>query len=169
MIGVNGTTGPIAFTVGDDVTPPAGLAVTGASANQTLVPDANIVFGGAGANRTLTLTPAAGLTGSATVTVTVTDGDLQTASDSFLVTVINCGGCTPVVQSQGAALGTWSIGQVEIPLSATGGSGTAYTWSVFGSLPPGISIRTDLPSLFPGTASAGLIGIATMPGLYTSR
>jgi hypothetical protein len=39
------------------------------------------------------------------------------------------------VQSQGPNFGTWSIGQIETPLSATGGDGT-YAWSVVaGSLP----------------------------------
>ena len=33
--------------------------VSGSSSNTTLVPNANIVFGGAGANRTVTVTPAA--------------------------------------------------------------------------------------------------------------
>ena len=52
----------------------------------------------------------------------------------------------PVFQSQGPDFGTCSIGQVETPLSATGGDGT-YTWSVVdGSLPPGLALRTDMPS-----------------------
>ena len=62
--------------------------------------------------------------------------------------------------------GTFSIGQLETPLVASGGDGT-YTWSVpAGSLPPGVSVRTDAPSWFPSNASAGLIGVATTPGTY---
>ena len=52
----------------------------------TLVPLANIVLGGSGANRTVTVTPAANQSGTATITVTVSDGTL-TASDTFLLTV----------------------------------------------------------------------------------
>ena len=53
----------------------------------TLVPDANIVFGGAGANRTVTVTPAANqIGGPITITVTVSDGT-ATASDTFMLTV----------------------------------------------------------------------------------
>src|SRR5262245_8736531 len=53
---------------------PAGtLALTGGSSNPTLVPLGNIAFGGSGANRTVTVTPAAGQSGTATITVTVTD------------------------------------------------------------------------------------------------
>ncbi|MCX7804692.1 MAG: Ig-like domain-containing protein, partial [Planctomycetota bacterium] len=80
-------TGAIAFTVDDNETPPANLTVTGASSNTTLVPNANIVFGGSGMNRTVTITPAANQYGVATITVTVTDGGGLTASDTFVLTV----------------------------------------------------------------------------------
>ena len=56
------------------------------SDNQTLVPDGNIVFGGSDANRTVTVTPVVDEWGSATITVTASDGAL-TASDSFVLTV----------------------------------------------------------------------------------
>src|SRR6266705_2546284 len=82
--------GPINFTVGDVETPAGSLTVSGSSSNQTLMPDANIVLGGSGANRTVTLTPAAGQTGTATITLTVSDGSLTT-SGGFLLTV-NSGG-----------------------------------------------------------------------------
>jgi len=60
----------------------------------------------------------------------------------------------------------WSIGQVQHALTASGGNGT-YTWSVVGgSLPPGILLRTDVPSYFPSGANAGLIGVATTAGTY---
>jgi hypothetical protein len=85
-IGVNGTTGPLSFTVGDVETAPGSLTVSGSSNNATLVPNGNIVFGGSGANRTVTVTPAVDQTGSATITVSVSDGAL-TASDTFVLTV----------------------------------------------------------------------------------
>jgi CSLREA domain-containing protein len=87
------STGAIPFTVGDAEQSAASLSVSGSSSNQTLVPDANITFGGAGANRTVTVTPAAGQTGTATITVTVDDGQGGTASDTFLLTV-NAAVCT---------------------------------------------------------------------------
>ncbi|MEA3213458.1 MAG: hypothetical protein QOE70_6515 [Chthoniobacter sp.] len=79
-------TGAISFTVGDVDTAAANLTVTRGSSNQTLVPDANIVLGGSGASRTVTVTPAANQSGTATITVTVSDGQLST-SDTFLLTV----------------------------------------------------------------------------------
>ena len=48
--------------------------MTRGSSNPALVPAANIVFGGSGANRTVTITPAANQSGTATITLTVTDG-----------------------------------------------------------------------------------------------
>jgi formylglycine-generating enzyme required for sulfatase activity len=79
-------TGAIAFTVGDDQTAAGLLTLSGSSNNTSLVPNANIVFGGSGANRTVTVTPVSSQTGTATITVTVSDGSLST-SDSFLLTV----------------------------------------------------------------------------------
>src|SRR5258706_12927459 len=57
----------IGFTVGDAETPAANLTVSGSSSVQTLVANANIVFGGTGANRTVTLTPAANQFGTAKI------------------------------------------------------------------------------------------------------
>jgi formylglycine-generating enzyme required for sulfatase activity len=79
-------TGALAFTVGDAQTAAGSLSVSGSSSNTTLVPNADIVFGGSGANRTVTVTPASSQTGTATITVTVSDGSLS-ASDTFLLTV----------------------------------------------------------------------------------
>jgi hypothetical protein len=79
-------TGAIAFTVGDVETAAASLTVSGSSSNTTLVPAAEILFGGSGASRTVTLTPVSNQLGDATITVTVSDGSLST-STSFLLTV----------------------------------------------------------------------------------
>jgi subtilisin-like proprotein convertase family protein len=78
--------GPISFTINDLETAPGSLTVSGTSSNTGLVPNGNIVFGGSGANRTVTVTPAAGQTGSATITVTVSDAALTT-SDTFVLAV----------------------------------------------------------------------------------
>lgn len=81
--------GPIAFTIGDAETPAAQLTVTATSNNQTLLPNANIALGGSGANRTITMTPATGQLGSATVTVTVTDANGYAYVTTFILTVNN--------------------------------------------------------------------------------
>lgn len=79
------STGALPFTVGDLETAVGSLTVSGASGDTILVPTANIVFGGSGANRTVTVTPAAGQTGSTTITVTVNDGT-TTANSAFTIT-----------------------------------------------------------------------------------
>jgi hypothetical protein len=126
-------TAAIAFTLGDVETPAASLTVSGVSSNTTLVPNANIAFGGSGANRTVTVTPAANRFGTTTITVTVTDGDGGTASDSFVLTV-NAVNDLPTVsditnkstnEDTPAAAIPFTVGDVETPagsLTASGGS-----------------------------------------------
>src|SRR5262245_37175969 len=70
---------------------------------------------------------------------------------------------------QGPNLGTWTAGPIELQLRASGGATpNVYTWTLLsGTLPPGISLRSDVPSFFPADADAGLIGVATTPGTFT--
>ena len=82
----NTPTGAIAFTIADPDNPVATLTVTGTSSNAPLVPDANIVFGGSGANRTVIITPVAGQSGTATITITVSDGT-ATGTTTFQLNV----------------------------------------------------------------------------------
>ena len=84
-------TAALAFTIGDAETDPTLLTVTAVSSNAALLPAGGIVLGGSGANRTIVLTPAADANsvrngGTATVTVTVSDGSLQ-ATRVFTLTV----------------------------------------------------------------------------------
>jgi dienelactone hydrolase len=86
----SGTTDPISFTVGDAETPAADLIVGAASSNTSLVPLANIFLNtnnAAPATRYICVTPRPNLTGTTTITLTVTDsGGLQT-NRSFTLTV----------------------------------------------------------------------------------
>jgi len=86
-INEDSSTGSIPFTIGDSETAVANLSVSGTSSNTSLVPNANITFGGSGSSRTVSITPALNQTGSTTIAVTVTDGDGGSANDSFLLTV----------------------------------------------------------------------------------
>jgi hypothetical protein len=79
-------TPPIAFTVGDPETPAANLTVSGTSANPTLLPSANIIFGGSDSNRTVALRPGAGQVGVAPIKLTVSDGT-NTANSLFALMV----------------------------------------------------------------------------------
>jgi hypothetical protein len=107
---------PIAFTVGDVETLAVDLSLSGSSSNQTLVPNANIAFGGTGASRTITISPVAGQIGTTTITVTVTDADGGTASKSFALTVQ-----LPVILvTNGNDAGTGSLRQAIVDVSDGG-------------------------------------------------
>lgn len=80
------TTPVLPFTVADSETAPAALIVTGTSSDVQLVPNDNIVIGGSNANRNVRVTPAAGKSGTATITLTVSDGSLS-ATETFTLTV----------------------------------------------------------------------------------
>jgi uncharacterized repeat protein (TIGR01451 family) len=80
------TLNALGFTVNDSDTPLANLIFSVTSSNATLMPEANISFGGSGNNRTITAAPTVNQSGVATITVTVSDGT-TTASDSFVLTV----------------------------------------------------------------------------------
>lgn len=79
------STAAIPFTIGDAETSASALALDAASSNTALVPRANIVFGGSGANRTVTVTPLPGQTGSADITVFVSDGEATNSTTFNLV------------------------------------------------------------------------------------
>ena len=126
----NTATGPLGFTVGDVETPVASLTVSGSSSDQTLVPDDNIVFGGSGASRTVTVTPAANQYGSATITLTVSDGSLTT-TDTFVLTVSNTAPTISDISDQATPLNTstgalaFTVGDTETAaasLTVTGSS-----------------------------------------------
>ncbi len=78
--------GPLAFTVGDAQTPAGNLTTTGSSSNPTLIPNSGVFVLGNSANRTVSIQPAPNQSGTATITITVSDGSLA-ASDTFIVTV----------------------------------------------------------------------------------
>jgi len=82
------TTTNLTFQVGDVETAPGVLSVVGTSSNQLLVPNSAIVINNpGGSSRVATITPAANQTGSATITLTVTDSDGGRTDEIFTLTV----------------------------------------------------------------------------------
>lgn len=77
----------IDFRVYDQDTAISGLKYYGKSSVPELLPDHNIRFGGSGISREIILTPEPGISGSAIVTLTVSDGELMTARN-FIFNVI---------------------------------------------------------------------------------
>lgn len=81
------TLGPLAVSLNDIDTTLSNLTLTATSSDPVMLPASAFVFGGSGGARTVSITPVAGLTGNATVTLTVSDGT-STASAIFTLTVI---------------------------------------------------------------------------------
>lgn len=97
----------IPFTVGDTETSADNLSLSRTTSNPGLLPLANITFSGSGANRNVRLLPATNQTGSATVTITVSDGSLS-ASRTFTLTVtpVNDAPIVSAIQNQSTAQDT---------------------------------------------------------------
>jgi surface-anchored protein len=158
-------TAAIPFTVGDSQTPVGSLIVTASSDNTVLIPNANIVVGGSGANRTVTISPAANLFGTATVTLTVTDAGGLTATDTFVVTVnpINdkptisdvTNQWTPQDTATGAI--TFSISDIETTAAALTVSGTSSNLALVpnANIVLGGNGSTRTVSLIPAVGQAG--------------
>src|SRR5262249_13809959 len=108
-VSVNGSTGPIPFTIGDADSPAGNLVLTGHSSDQSILPDANIVFGGSDSNRTVTVTPPAKQSGLAVITISVTDPSDITVSDDFTLTVSSHPPSTIIWNGPGAGLNNWSV------------------------------------------------------------
>lgn len=85
-IGVNGSSGAMTLTLGDE-TGGGPLELRASSSNPVLVPPENIAITGTGLTRTITVVPAPGQRGSATISITVDDGALESVV-SFVVTVV---------------------------------------------------------------------------------
>lgn len=123
MINWNTSTGSMPFTVGDVQTAAASLVVSVASSNPTLVPATSVLLGGSGANRTLTLNPAIGQFGTATIYVNVTDAGGLTSTASFQLYVEGVLACTTIESFDGVTAPALPAGWTT---SATGA--TAVNW-----------------------------------------
>lgn len=78
--------GPLAFTVSDAETDAASLVVSASSSNPTLIPDSAITLSGSGSSRAVALKALPNRSGTAVITLAVSDPGSTTTS-SFTVTV----------------------------------------------------------------------------------
>lgn len=141
------------FTTSQPVSGFTALAVSAVSNNQTLLPNAHITIIPAGYERTILCQPAAGQTGSANVTVTVTDEGGLTTTDTF---TLNVGAAvTPVILEQPKSTTVpWGSGTV-LSVNATGGEPKTYQWYT------GTSGITSSPVTGGTSASLALSGLTT--------
>lgn len=84
----NTSSQPLRFTIGDAETPLDQLQLIIESSNPALLPPPPITAGGAANERQIILSPAQNQKGTATITLSVTDGAGQTAKTSFVVEVL---------------------------------------------------------------------------------
>ena len=157
----NTSTGPLNFRIGDVETPFSGLVLSATSSNPSLVPVANIVFANpiddddddTTDQRTVTVTPAAGQIGVATITLTVTDADGGRASTSFVVTVNGA----PVLADSSYTIPNGRVFFAQLQASDPNNDSLTYQIAS-GALPDGLSL-----------SSAGLIaGTPTRTGSFTA-
>ncbi|MEJ7592856.1 MAG: DUF4347 domain-containing protein [Planctomycetaceae bacterium] len=80
------STTALSFNISDVESLASELVVTAVSSDSALVSPGGFVFAGTGANRTITVTPTANQSGTATITVMVSN-EYATSSASFLLTV----------------------------------------------------------------------------------
>jgi dienelactone hydrolase len=120
----------LAFTVSDLETPAASLTVGAVSSDLTLLPANGITLGGSGTNRTISLAPAAGQSGVATVTLTVSDGAKSTAT-AFTLTAAGtvAGNTAPTISAvAGDAIAAGTVfGPATVIVKDTEQSETALT------------------------------------------
>ena len=92
--------------------------MSAATSNPLLLPLSNILLAGTGASRTVQLTPAAGINGQATVTLTASDGHLG-SSFLFVVTVTPDTPWTNWAQAKFA--GNWGNASISGPTAVPDG------------------------------------------------
>lgn len=74
------------FNVGDIETNAEALTITATSSDQSIITDNGIILGGSGSNRTISFAPVLNAFGSATITLTLSDGT-DTTTTTFVATV----------------------------------------------------------------------------------
>jgi hypothetical protein len=164
----------VAFTVGDPDTALSSLGVQASSTNAALTPASGLVVSGTGSARTLTITPAANQSGSATITVAVSDGS-TTVTSAFGLTV-NAVNDPPVYGSVPASVSTLvstttsfqvTVSDVETAGASLTLSGTTTNGAVLADA--GIAIspvsstatsRTFSVTLTPVTGATGTGGVS---------
>lgn len=80
-------TAPLSVMVSDVETPADKLQITLATSDPAVIPMDGLQLAGSGGSRTLTVTPAQGVTGTATVSLVVIDAAGASTTSSFKVTV----------------------------------------------------------------------------------
>lgn len=118
--------GPLNFTISDVETAATALTLSATSSDTGVVADTGISFGGSGGSRTVTVSPVVNASGSASITITVSDGSAS-SSGSFVLTV------TPVNDAPIAQAASFNGVEDEVVagrLTASDADGDPLTFSI---------------------------------------
>jgi subtilisin-like proprotein convertase family protein len=148
LVGIS--VGPFPISIRDPATNVDSLTLTGTSSDQTLVPDENINIFNRYGLQTLFVTPAAGLTGTAWITISASDG-AGSNSVSFLLTVNPPGGGTAVFGNPS----TITIPQVG---PATNYPATITVAGLAGTITDLTVTLHDMSHTYPGDVDMLLVG-----------
>ena len=177
-IPMNSVTPAIPFTVSDGETAASNLVVSAVSSNPTLVPNnpANLTLTGTDGSRTITVTPAAGLQGVTTITITVLDTDGNTTPRSFFVTV-----GAPTISAVGNQITPMNTASAAIPFTVgdaetAAGSLTLTMYSLNPTLVPAANVsfggtgsnRTAVITPAAGQAGVAVVGFIVSDGTSTA-
>jgi uncharacterized repeat protein (TIGR01451 family) len=160
----DGTLGPLNFTIGDVETAAASLNVSAASSNPALIPNANIQLGGSGANRTVTVRPATNQFGTATITITVSDG-VGTTNDTFLVTVNSVNDLPTINDVSARTLPEDSAAGTTIGL-AIGDAETAATALAMSGTSSNLTLVPNANITFAGTGNSRSVTVVPAPNQF---
>ncbi len=134
------STGDLGFTIWDAETASKELILTATSSNEVLVPQQNMVFSGISSNRKIHVTPAPGESGSATISVTVSDGE-DSVAETFLLTVTK-EAVAPVIVVQPIGASVLEGEEALFTVVASGYPEPTYQWQKNGADIAGATSQT---------------------------
>ncbi len=153
----DGTLGPLNFQVSDPDNAADTLQLTATSGDPTLLPSSGLLLGGAGTNRTLTVTPAAGESGTVEIRLTAYDGFLSSERRLTLrieprptYKIIDLGALPNRPVSFGMALNDGGAALADAAQNAAGQSRRAFVFQGLESGGSSVEVGT-----LGGTTSAG--------------
>ena len=161
---MDAATGAIPFEILDIDTGDT-LAVTATSSNVALVPDVNVVLGGSGQNRTVTVTPVTGLTGTTTITLTVTDGIAITTED-FVLTVGTVNDAPPVLPIISGMTTDEDTALPQFSVTVSDSETAAASLTVVGSSSDTVLVPSENIVITSGAGGVRLIDILPAPNQF---
>lgn len=160
------STPALAFSVSDVETAAASLTVTATSSNPALAPTSRITFGGSGSSRTMTVAPLTNQSGSATITLMVSDNTGGSNATSFVVTV-NAVNDAPVVSNIGSQVASEDMPTGAIPFTVSDVETAAGNLLVTASSSD-LSLVPNTGLALAGSSSNRQLTITTAPNRFGS-